>query len=145
MQIIQVTSRFTCRSFNDKPVNESAVGPLGKELFEREQDDLLSDLKDIPKKACDRRVSILFSCMCISSPEFPHINSMVMVLQINEFVKRARAAKIHAYIIGHLKKEMPTMMGKAKAQQRLTDNLQDEFAKVCILGFLPSRVDLGPL
>lgn len=44
------------RSFNDKPVNETAVGPIGKELFEREQDDLLSDLKDIPKKACDRRV-----------------------------------------------------------------------------------------
>ncbi|KAF8776352.1 hypothetical protein HU200_003581 [Digitaria exilis] len=91
-------------SFNDKPVNESAVGPIGKDLFEREQDDLLCDLKDIPKKACDRRV--------------------------NEFVKRARAAKIHAYIIGHLKKEMPAMMGKAKAQQRLIDNLEDEFAKV---------------
>ncbi|GFZ04957.1 EPS15 homology domain 1 [Actinidia rufa] len=49
---------------------------------------------------------------------------------INEFVKRARAAKIHAYIISHLKKEMPAMMGKAKAQQRLIDNLSDEFAKV---------------
>ncbi|XP_058070811.1 EH domain-containing protein 1-like [Magnolia sinica] len=91
-------------SFNDKPVNEAVIGPIGKELFEREQDDLLSDLKDIPKKACDRR--------------------------INEFVKRARAAKIHAYIISHLKKEMPAMMGKAKAQQRLIDNLEDEFAKV---------------
>ncbi|OEL22529.1 EH domain-containing protein 2 [Dichanthelium oligosanthes] len=91
-------------SFNDKPLNDSAVGPIGKDLFEREQDDLLCDLKDIPKKACDRRV--------------------------NEFVKRARAAKIHAYIIGHLKKEMPAMMGKAKAQQRLIDNLEDEFAKV---------------
>lgn len=45
-----------CRSFNDKPVNESAVGPIGKDLFEKEQDDLLCDLKDIPKKACDRRV-----------------------------------------------------------------------------------------
>ncbi|KAK1306177.1 hypothetical protein QJS10_CPA10g01932 [Acorus calamus] len=85
-------------------VNESAIGPIGKELFEREQDDLLSDLKDIPKKACDRR--------------------------INEFVKRARAAKIHAYIISHLRKEMPAMMGKAKTQQRLIDNLEDEFAKV---------------
>ncbi|XP_021595354.1 EH domain-containing protein 1 isoform X2 [Manihot esculenta] len=91
-------------SFNDKPVNEAAVGPIGKELFEKEQDDLLADLKDIPKKACDRR--------------------------INEFVKRARAAKIHAYIISHLKKEMPAMMGKAKAQQRLIDNLADEFGKV---------------
>ncbi|XP_034679416.1 EH domain-containing protein 1 [Vitis riparia] len=91
-------------SFNDKPVKEAAVGPIGKELFEKEQENLLSDLKDIPKKACDRR--------------------------INEFVKRARAAKIHAYIISHLKKEMPTMMGKAKTQQRLIDNLEDEFAKV---------------
>ena len=76
---------------------------------------------------------------------FSHINSTILLLQINEFVKRARAAKIHAYIIGHLKKEMPTMMGKAKAQQRLIDNLQDEFAKVFILGFLTYLVDLGPL
>jgi EH domain-containing protein 1 len=50
-------------------------------------------------------------------------------------VKRARQAKIHAYIIGHLKKEMPTMMGKQKAQQRLIDNLEDEFAKVPILTY----------
>lgn len=54
------------------------------------------------------------------------------LLQINEFVKRARAAKIHAYIISHLKKEMPAVMGKAKAQQRLIDNLEDEFAKVSL-------------
>ncbi|WOK98253.1 EH domain-containing protein 1-like [Canna indica] len=91
-------------SFNDKPMNETASGPIGKELFEREQENLLSDLKDIPKKACDRR--------------------------INEFVKRARAVKIHAYIISHLKKSMPAMIGKAKTQQRLIDNLEDEFAKV---------------
>ncbi|GKV38737.1 hypothetical protein SLEP1_g46616 [Rubroshorea leprosula] len=91
-------------SFNDKPVNENATGPIGKELFQKEQEDLLSDLKDIPKKACNRR--------------------------INEFVKRARAAKIHAYIISHLRKEMPAMIGKAKAQQRLINNLEDEFAKV---------------
>lgn len=92
-------------SFNDRPIKESAAdGPMGRELFEKEQDDLLNDLRDIPKKSCDRR--------------------------INEFVKRARAAKIHAYIISHLKKEMPAMMGKAKTQQRLIDNLEDEFAKV---------------
>ncbi|KAM1762840.1 hypothetical protein ACFX12_005434 [Malus domestica] len=91
-------------SFNDKPVNEGVVGPIGKELFEKEQDDLLSDLVDIPKKACDRR--------------------------INEFVKRARAAKIHAYIMSHLKKEMPAVMGKSKAQRKLIDNLEEEFAKV---------------
>ncbi|KAI4306145.1 hypothetical protein L6164_029447 [Bauhinia variegata] len=91
-------------SFNDKPVDDAFTGPIGKELFEMEQEDLLSDLKDIPKKACDRR--------------------------INEFVKRARAAKIHAYIISHLKNEMPSMIGKAKTQQRLIDNLDTEFDKV---------------
>ncbi|XP_010422242.2 PREDICTED: EH domain-containing protein 2-like [Camelina sativa] len=91
-------------SFNDKPINEAAVGPIGKELFEKEQNDLLADLMDIPKKACDRK--------------------------INEFVKRARAAKINAYIMSHLRKEMPAMMGKSKAQQRLMDNLQEEFGKV---------------
>jgi EH domain-containing protein 1 len=50
-----------CRSFNDKPIRETAAGPLGTELFEREQEDLMSDLNDIPKKACDRRVSRLIS------------------------------------------------------------------------------------
>lgn len=118
-------------SFNDKPVNEAVVGPIGKELFEREQEDLLSDLKDIPKKACDRRVSWVFSCLVL----FLDISTLpcnyhLLQLQINEFVKRARAAKIHAYIISHLKKEMPAMMGKAKTQQRLIDDLEDEFAKV---------------
>ncbi|KAJ1273392.1 hypothetical protein BS78_06G276800 [Paspalum vaginatum] len=91
-------------SFNDKPIRETASGPLGMELFQKEQDDLLSDLNDIPKKACDRR--------------------------INEFVKRARAAKVHAHIISQLKKEMPALMGKAKAQQKLLDSLDEQFAKV---------------
>ncbi|KAH6757477.1 EPS15 homology domain 1 [Perilla frutescens var. hirtella] len=97
-------ARVYIGSFNDKSENEAATGPVGKELFEKEQDDLLVDLIDIPKKACDRR--------------------------INEFVKRARAAKIHAYIISHLKKEMPALMGKAKAQRRLMDNLESEFEKI---------------
>ncbi|KAK1686032.1 hypothetical protein QYE76_046880 [Lolium multiflorum] len=91
-------------SFNDKPIRETAAGPLGTELFEREQEDLMSDLNDIPKKACDRR--------------------------INEFVKRARSAKVHAHIISHLKKEMPALMGKAKAQQKLLETLDEQFTKV---------------
>ncbi|KAL5771879.1 hypothetical protein ACOSP7_011489 [Xanthoceras sorbifolium] len=95
--------RIYIGSFNDKPINEAVVGEKRK-LFEKEQDDLLMDLINIPKKACDRR--------------------------INEFVKRARAARIHAYIISHLKKKMPSMVGRAKAQQRLINNLEDEFAKV---------------
>ncbi|XP_076907579.1 EH domain-containing protein 1-like [Bidens hawaiensis] len=97
-------TRVYVGSFNDKPMKEESLDSMGKELFEKEQDDLLVDLMDIPKKACDR--------------------------QINEFVKRARAAKIHAYIISQLKKEMPAMMGKSKAQQKLINNLEDVFAKV---------------
>ncbi|EPS69769.1 hypothetical protein M569_04997, partial [Genlisea aurea] len=49
-------SRVYIGSFNDKPVNEESIGAVGKELFEKEQDELLHDLMDIPKKACDRRV-----------------------------------------------------------------------------------------
>ena len=60
--------------------------------------------------------------------------------QINEFVKRARAAKIHALIISHLRNEMPAMIGKAKTQQRLIDNLAIEFAKVPSSLFLVSNV-----
>lgn len=121
-------------SFNDKPINVAAAGPLGQELFEREQEDLLADLRDIPKKACDRRVSWIniFLLRSIFVLLREGITGFFLA-QINEFVKRARAAKIHSYIISHLRKEMPAMMGKAKAQQRLIDNLEDEFKKVTLL------------
>ncbi|GBG60595.1 hypothetical protein CBR_g8616 [Chara braunii] len=89
-------------SFHDREITPK--DEMGKFLFEKEQNDLLADLKDIPRKSCDRK--------------------------INEFVKRARAAIIHAYIIAHLKKQMPAMLGKAKAQEKLIDNLEEEFAKV---------------
>ena len=64
------------------------------------------------------------------------------IVQINEFVKRARSAKIHAYIISHLRNEMPAMMGKAKTQQRLIDNLEDEFRKVSSFPFF-SHISLN--
>jgi EH domain-containing protein 1 len=78
-------ARVYIGSFNDKPVNESAVGPIGKELFEREQDDLLSDLKDIPKKACDRRVSCYstFYCLAYLSPGFHKLISFHICRSMN--------------------------------------------------------------
>lgn len=66
--------------------------------------------------------SVVFTCRTL----------IKMCFQINEFVKRARAAKIHAYIISHLKREMPSFMGKSKTQKRLMDNLEDVFAKVSL-------------
>ncbi|GJW19915.1 EH domain-containing protein 1-like protein [Tanacetum coccineum] len=80
------------------------MGKMGKELFEKEQDDLLVDLIDIPKKACDRR--------------------------LNEFVKLRELQSIHAYIISPIEERMPAVMGKSKTQQKLMKNLEDVFAKV---------------
>ena len=50
--------------------------------------------------------------------------------QVNEFVKRVRAAKIHILIMGHLRKQMPSMMGKQKAQDKLLRDLPTHFAHV---------------
>ncbi|KAK3829094.1 MAG: P-loop containing nucleoside triphosphate hydrolase protein [Benniella sp.] len=73
-------------------------------LLEKEQADLLKDLMDLPRNAAIRKV--------------------------NEIVKRARLARVHAYIIGHLRKEMPAVFGKKSRQRELIDNLQAEFLKV---------------
>lgn len=46
------------------------------------------------------------------------------------FVKRVRAAKIHILLIGHLRKQMPTMFGTAKAQKKLMDDIVTHFEAV---------------
>ena len=90
-------------SFNaGAPIRED-VNPAGKALFEKEQEDLLHDLYEIPARSCDRRV--------------------------NEFVKRLRAARIHFLIMGHLRKQGP-YVGQRKAQERLLANLEREFDAV---------------
>lgn len=90
-------------SFNAATPIREDVNPTGKKLFEKEQEDLLHDLYDIPARSCDRKV--------------------------NEFVKRIRAAKIHFLIMGHLRKQMP-FFGQKKAQDKLLANLSNEFAQV---------------
>lgn len=50
--------------------------------------------------------------------------------QVNEFVKRVRAFKIHMLIISHLRKQMPVMMGKKSTQDKLCTNLANEFQAV---------------
>lgn len=73
-------------SFNaDRPIS-TAVNPQFKDLFEKEQSNLLADLYDMPHRSCDRK--------------------------INEFVKRVRACKIHMLLIGHLRNNMPAMFGE---------------------------------
>lgn len=44
-------------SFNVGRVISEEKNPHGKELFEKEQEDLLHDLYDIPRRSCDRKAS----------------------------------------------------------------------------------------
>ncbi|ORE18845.1 3-hydroxyisobutyryl-CoA hydrolase [Rhizopus azygosporus] len=83
-----------------------------RELIEAESKDLLRDLKELRRHAAIRK--------------------------INEIVKRARLARVHALIISHLKKEMPSMFGKKKKQEALLNNLPAEFLKIQQKHHLPA-------
>lgn len=71
-----------CSSFNDEPVNGATAGLMGKELFEKEEGDLLADLLAIPKKACDRWVRL---CLILIFPIF--CLALYMGLQILRTLK----------------------------------------------------------
>mmetsp|Transcript_10070 Transcript_10070/g.14205 ORF Transcript_10070/g.14205 Transcript_10070/m.14205 type:complete len:561 (-) Transcript_10070:92-1774(-) len=73
-------------------------------LFDMEERDLMNDLRELPRNSAVRK--------------------------INELVKRCRLAKVHAYIIGHLREKMPNMMGKEKAQGRLMEDMGVVFRTV---------------
>jgi hypothetical protein len=45
-------------------------------------------------------------------------------------VKRVRVAKVHAYILGYLREQMPMFMGKEKKKQKLIDDLGGVFRAV---------------
>jgi len=94
-------------SFWDQPLHNTE----NQKLFEDEMTDLLTDLHSLPRNNAMRKV--------------------------NELVKRARLAKVHAFIIGHLKSQMPSMFGKEKKQKKLIANLPEEFNKVRIQYQLP--------
>ena len=74
------------------------------ELFELEEKDLMRDLAVLPRQSAVRK--------------------------INELVKRIRKVKTLAYIVGHLKKEMPSLMGKEKKQAKLINDLPNVFRSI---------------
>jgi len=86
-------------SFWDKPLKNQENAAL----MDLEEKDLLSDLRTLPHNVAIRKV--------------------------NELIKRARRAKIHAQIIVHLKTKMPTF-GKVKAQKKILENLGAQFKEV---------------
>lgn len=87
-------------SFWDQPLMHTE----NEELFKMEAADLMRDLRDLPRNSAVRK--------------------------INELVKRIRTAKVHAYIVGHLKEQMPMMMGHAKKQAQLIQDLPAQFRSI---------------
>lgn len=77
---------------------------LYRKLFEKELQLLFDDLQDLPKYAALRK--------------------------INDFIKRARMAKIHAYIISSLRSDMPKFLGKGKKKKALIKSLPQMFKRV---------------
>ncbi|KAK3856920.1 hypothetical protein Pcinc_036793 [Petrolisthes cinctipes] len=73
-------------------------------LFEAEEQDLFADLQSLPRNAALRK--------------------------LNDLIKRARLAKVHAYIISELKKEMPAMFGRDNKKKELIKNLGTIYEKI---------------
>lgn len=86
-------SRVYIGSFWDQPLRYDS----NRKLFEAEAQDLFLDLQSLPRNAALRK--------------------------LNDLIKRARLAKVHAYIIAALKKEMPSMFGKDSKKKELIKNL----------------------
>ncbi|KAH8851908.1 EH domain-containing protein 1 [Schistosoma japonicum] len=87
-------------SFWDKPLHFD----VNRRLFDSESQDLFKDLRNLPSNAAMRK--------------------------LNDMIRRAGLAKVHAYIISYLKKEMPHIMGKTKKQQELIENLQQIYDSI---------------
>lgn len=86
-------ARVYIGSFWDQPLRYDA----NRRLFEDEEQDLFRDLQSLPKNAALRK--------------------------LNDLIKRARLAKVHAYLISELKNEMPSMFGKDSKKKDLIKNI----------------------
>ncbi|XP_038156826.1 EH domain-containing protein 4 [Cyprinodon tularosa] len=82
-------------SFWAKPLQNTE----NRRLFEAESQDLFRDIQSLPRNAALRK--------------------------LNDLIKRARLAKVHAYIISYLKKEMPSLFGREKKKEELIMNLPE--------------------
>ena len=102
MQVINTPE--VCRVYIGSFWNKPLKNPSLHGLFEAEMEDLIADVKSVPRNGVLRK--------------------------LNELVKRTRMAKVHAFIIGHLREQMPGLIGKKEKQRKLIANLADEFFSV---------------
>jgi len=93
-------SRVYIGSFWDEPLTNDEQ----RRLFESEENDLYTSLAQLPRGAATRK--------------------------LNDLIKRARLAKVHAFILDHLRRKMPSMFGKAKQQAQLIANLVSIYQEI---------------
>ena len=93
-------ARVYIGSFWDQPLRYEH----NKVLFEDEQQDLFKDLSSLPVNAALRK--------------------------LNDLIKRARLAKVHAHIISELKSDMPRVFGKDGKKKELIQNLDAIYKKI---------------
>lgn len=93
-------ARVYIGSFWDHPLHYD----INRRLFQDEQHDLFADLQGLPRHAALRK--------------------------LNDLIKRARLAKVHAYIIAELRKQMPSMIGKEKKKKELIQKLDKIFEQL---------------
>ncbi|KAG8223904.1 hypothetical protein J437_LFUL001984 [Ladona fulva] len=86
-------ARVYIGSFWDQPLRYD----VNRRLFEDEKIDLFRDLLSLPKNAALRK--------------------------LNDLIKRARLAKVHAYIIAALRKDFPAVFGKDAKKKELIKGL----------------------
>jgi EH domain-containing protein 1 len=91
-------ARVYIGSFWDQPLHYD----MNRKLFELEEQDLFKDIQSLPRNAALRK--------------------------LNDLIKRARLAKVHSYIISHLKSQMPAVFGKDAKKKELIANLPEIFA-----------------
>lgn len=93
-------ARVYIGTFWDHPLHYD----INRRLFQDEQHDLFADLQSLPRNAVLRK--------------------------LNDLIKRARLAKVHAYIIAELRKQMPSMIGKEKKKKELIQKLDKIFEQL---------------
>jgi len=93
-------ARVYIGSFWDQPLRYDG----NRRLFEDEEQDLFKDMQSLPRNAALRK--------------------------LNDLIKRARLAKVHAYIISSLRKEMPSMFGKDGKKKDLIKNLGNIYEQI---------------
>lgn len=93
-------ARVYIGSFWDEPLRNDEQ----RKLFESEENDLYTNLACLPRSAAVRK--------------------------LNDMIRRARLAKVHAYLLDHLKKKMPSMWGKDAQSRKMISSLSTVYQAI---------------